>query len=272
MMGYYIRFIHNRDLAIENIRTAATRTRCLLALLPILMQPNSYERFQAAGLSLPVNGVLISAQQLIEIKGDLPGQYKLQLRPSRRNSREVPVGTCVKNAYRYLRTGPNAASVLPPLPNGALPGANLTCKAMSAGVLLNGHKYRRDSVCEYVPRVQRRGNVEGVGGRDGSSTSHLIGVINNFFVLEFGSVPVQITLVSITPLRICARIRSMYVVERAEGLARPPSLDKIDEFVTSMQSNIHTIIHVDSITAKVHLAPHFEDADLMCALRMWAAR
>ena len=84
----------------------------------------------------------------------------------------IEAGPALVRAYRYLRGGPGASLVLPALPGGD----PLTCRAMLAGVRLNGHEYRQGSTCAYVPRVNRRNVAEG------SSTSHddHIALINAF--------------------------------------------------------------------------------------------
>ena len=64
MMGYYIRFIHNRDLAAENIVTSCVRTRTLMFLQPMWMKQSFYSRLESAKVQLPDNSFLLSAKQV----------------------------------------------------------------------------------------------------------------------------------------------------------------------------------------------------------------
>ena len=83
----------------------------------------------------------------------------------------------------------------------------------------------------------------------------------------------DVTLVDITPVPIVGQIRSMYEVERPDAEVRPPQLRDLHErLYMPLEPSQLNIIHIDSITAKVHLVPHFDDHGLMCALRMWQAR
>ena len=87
-MGYYIRFINNRDLAVENVMTAVCRARVVLdAPAGVIM--NLLDRLKFLGLPLPSRSVIGLASQHMKLKGDLPGSYSLQLKPSRRNSLKV---------------------------------------------------------------------------------------------------------------------------------------------------------------------------------------
>ena len=56
-MGYFIRFIHNRDLAVENIMTANCRLRAVLNS-PHHLVKTILRRRQSLGLSTPNNSIL----------------------------------------------------------------------------------------------------------------------------------------------------------------------------------------------------------------------
>ena len=206
--------------------------------------------------------------QLERIKGFLPGEYALQLLPSRRNSSIVHVqaNSVLLDAYRAMRSRGNASDVLPALPRNA--NATVAITAMISGVRLNGRTYSQGSIVEYLPYVPRRGNRDGIGGRVGSSQSYLIGCINMMYVFQLDNLP--IVLVDITGLPIVSVVRSLYVVERpASDMAHLAGFTNLTE---NMDSEGRCIIHIDSITSKIHLAPHFTDEAYMCAIRMWTAR
>lgn len=64
MMGYLIRFVHNRDKATENIVTAYTRTSFLLAALEYT-GADFCERLHDAAVQLPNNSSLHSANTVL---------------------------------------------------------------------------------------------------------------------------------------------------------------------------------------------------------------
>jgi hypothetical protein len=114
--------------------------------------------------------------------------------------------------------------------------------------------------------VGRRFNQPGVGGRDVAAQSHLIGTIKMFYHFDdLGGQ--QHTFVDIANHHIIEKIRSMYIVDTCltlrTGFNHHPILAE------------STIIHIDAITSKVLLVPHFapEYKDVrMCAIPMWEAR
>jgi len=62
-MGYFIRFIHNRDLAAESIMKAYIRTRIVLAS-PAGYIEKFLRRVKASGVSLPKNSMLKLANEV----------------------------------------------------------------------------------------------------------------------------------------------------------------------------------------------------------------
>jgi hypothetical protein len=62
-MGYFIRFIHNRDLAAESIMKAYVRTRIVLAS-PAGYIEKFLRRLKARGVSLPKNSMLKLANEV----------------------------------------------------------------------------------------------------------------------------------------------------------------------------------------------------------------
>ena len=135
---------------------------------------------------------------------------------------------------------------------------------MVTGVRLNGRNYAQGDTCVYLPRIQPRGNRDGVGGRDGASKSHLIGLINMFYILPQGDV----TFVSIRHLPTVPKVRTLYVTPTVN---RPVQAGLAYEY----QQDTDVLIHVDSITAKLFLVPHFDSdrrVDFMCGITMWDSR
>jgi hypothetical protein len=116
-----------------------------------------------------------------------------------------------------------------------------------------------------LPKVARRGNAEGIGGRLGASESHKIGTIKMFY--HFDVAGVRTTFVDIDDHPILHKVRSLFIIDTVEALQRGRDL-----YPAHRHS---TIFHIDAITSKVLLAPHFDpalSATKMCAISMWEAR
>ena len=86
--GYYIQFINIRDLAVENIMTAVCRARVVLDA-PAGVISGLLHRLKCLRLPLPSRSVIGLASHHMKLKGDLPGMYNVQRKPSRRNSINV---------------------------------------------------------------------------------------------------------------------------------------------------------------------------------------
>ena len=136
------------------------------------------------------------------------------------------------------------------------------------GVTLNGRSYRQGDTCEFLPQVsvRRRDNSQG------SSQSHLIGRINMMYRVpmrkgndEFSSE----VFVSITTIDISAKERSMYITQNVDRQVGSDGFKFVHDHLA------HTLVHVDSITSKLMLTPHYDPGlrdTLMCGIRMWHAR
>lgn len=85
-MGFLIRFINNRDLAPENIMTAAVRSRVILRA-PAGTLHSLFTRLRESNCVMPARSIVVLAQDLhSRILRRRPGEYALDLRPSRRNT------------------------------------------------------------------------------------------------------------------------------------------------------------------------------------------
>ena len=122
-VGWLIRFIHNRDLAAENIAAALARGSALYSM-PTALTQAMRTRLDAVGAVPGARSVLRSVKQLVAAGGPSPGMRLVGLRRTRRNtcSRELPASlAAVLQALQYV-----------PLP---LP---LMVDVMTAGVSVNG--------------------------------------------------------------------------------------------------------------------------------------
>jgi hypothetical protein len=89
-MGHYIRFINNRDLATENIMRSAVRVQLVLSSPPGCIS-SLIKRLRSIPIALPKRSSITLADELKTIRGNLPGEYALQLRPSRRNTKPYTI-------------------------------------------------------------------------------------------------------------------------------------------------------------------------------------
>jgi hypothetical protein len=266
-MGYIIRFIHNRDLAAENIMTAYCRLRLVLDSPPRSIS-DIMEKLSRIDARLPYDSMLSISRETTRIRAGLPGEYSYSIQASRRCSArraytDVPtehkcITVCVKKVLLSLK-----------YTSTYVPKPDTLCELLISGIRINGRLFKQGDHCEYLPRVVPRGNVPGVvGGLLGSSTSHLIGTVGLFYRFEMDGGPSPAVFVSVTPRLIKEKERSMYIIEGV-----------IDDTRIRGFEHVHTkllhFMHIDSITAKVKLVPHYDLAKrtaFMCAIPMWYVR
>ena len=84
-MGFLIRFINNRDLAPENIMSAAVRSRVILDA-PAGTLYSLFKRLKKSNCTLPARSIVTLAYDRRSLRGKIPGEYALHLTPSRRNT------------------------------------------------------------------------------------------------------------------------------------------------------------------------------------------
>ncbi len=144
---------------------------------------------------------------------------------------------------------------------------------MIGGVSLNGRAYSQGSVCEYLPRVSRSLQNRVVG----SSTSHRLGYINMFYRVYLkrrGDTGVNRRVrsevfVDITDIPIIRKERGICIVSSIQRRVCQAGLRR------KYDPTKGTVMHVDSVTSKVMLAPHYNPSlrnEYMCGIKMWLAR
>jgi hypothetical protein len=154
-MGYFIRFIHNRDLAGENILTAYVRHRVVMGA-PAGAVHDLVGRLNRAGFPLPTTSLLLCASQLMRLQTSEPGRYTVAARPSRRNARELKGEDKVAFVQRRARSILTQANMVA---TAAVARSDAcTVFAMVKGVQLNGREFAQGDHVEYVPRVRVRAN------------------------------------------------------------------------------------------------------------------
>ncbi len=146
--------------------------------------------------------------------------------------------------------------------------ANTPCEVLLSGVRINGRLFRQGDHCEYLVKVPRRINQPGVGGSLGSSESHLIGTVGMFYRFNMVGGDTPAAFVSIKPRAVVGKDRSMYIVDTVSD---DTAVSGFEYFHMAG----HMFIHIESITAKVKLVPHYDEvkrAQFMSAIRMWCVR
>jgi hypothetical protein len=166
--------------------------------------------------------------------------------PSRRNSAkgnfDGPTRTSILNLLRYLKYS-------------KIPTSESPYTLLSSGLLVNGRKLKSQDHIEYLPFVNRRTlHCRQVG----STEAYCVGTIERFHVFHLGT-DQELVLVELIDRPIRGMIRSLYVV------------DSITDHVEGVASR-KKFVHIDSVTARIRLVPHFDDPDLACAIRFWETR
>ena len=106
----------------------------------------------------------------------------------------------------------------------------------------------------------------------GSSESYLVGTIKLFYVCKLtddAGITREEVFVAVRARPIVQRDRSLYIVNTVSSDTRQPL------FTYKYDASIDTILHLDCITDRIMLVPHYDEdkADtLMCGVIMWAAR
>ena len=113
--------------------------------------------------------------------------------------------------------------------------------------------------------MRRRFNAEGIGGRLGTSESHLVGTIKMFYHFDIGGQ--ETTFVDILNHPVLEKFRSLYIVDTVQPFRKGK-----DRYPVTAGSHIY---HIDAITSKIMLAKHFSPeyaGTRMCGIVMWEAR
>ena len=237
-MGWLIRFIHNRDLAVENIVTAYTRQSLVLAACGWDGGAQQmFEQLKIAGLAPPARSLLQPATVIMENKGALPGAFLLQVKRSRRNSRDLDVEpeiiAKIKACCRVMDIRP--------------PSVNIGVR-LEAGVKMNGRPVVRGDICVYTKAVPRQSSVDAGHARE-------VCTVLAFYQVLCGDV--EQMFVEVIPIETHSRHLSLFIVKRA-GIT-----------LTGVPS---VFIHSDAILLALHVCPHFYDDTLVCAVPMWETR
>jgi hypothetical protein len=197
-------------------------------------------QLRGVGLCLPNTSLLRPTDMMLEEKGNLPGEFAMQLKRTRRNSRDVTLDDEVFNKIVLCcRAG---LAIRRP--------TERTAVRLDKGVKLNGRPVSHGDVCvvsHHVPRLHSQDA--------GTESSQGVCTVCCFYQIKCGDT--LEVFADVLCVETTHKIRSMFIMKKASvGLA----------------GLTHTFIHADMIVAKLHVAPHFDDSSLVCAIPMWDTR
>ena len=112
---------------------------------------------------------------------------------------------------------------------------------MTAGVHLNGHEYKQGDWCGVVKTNPRR---------PGSPATYHVGRVENFLVFP------GIVFVRLSERPVLEKRFTYYIHQNTDGFMDCGNL----------------LVHIDNVTAKMHVVPHFDDAEKVCSIHVWDAR
>ena len=198
------------------------------------------EQLKAVGLRLNARSLLRTATDIIESKGNLPGEFKLQLKRTRRNASDLQMDNSTLRKIRAL-----CRLIALPQPN------NMDAVRLVKGVRMNGRPVSSRDVCVYVrpiPRAQAAGAA--------AALWHGVCTVIAFYHVECGDQAE--VFVEVVGLERVVKQRSIFII------------NKIGLIVTGADT---FFLHADSFLVKLHIAPHFDgNEELVCGIPMWETR
>lgn len=164
-MGKLIRFAHNRDRAVENIRMALSRQTLVMNASSRLVK-SLVRRLNRLDLSLNPNGLIEAAAMRVD-QMQKPGAFAVYLKPSRRSAKIFDLtGTSRLSACNAIASSSGRVHVSP------MPGPS-ACLCMIKGVFINGREYKQGDCVEYFDRTAAARNRE--DRPEGSTESSKLG-------------------------------------------------------------------------------------------------
>ena len=238
VMGWLIRFVKNRDLAVENMVTCLAK-QSALCQVPPGVAASIRDRMQQGNIVLPRSSILKQASTVMSDRGSVPGGYEVSVRHTRYNTRAVRRPTPeLKAAVRRLCTDLQISFSRVDMDS---------TKEMTAGVKINGRPYKAGSQCEIAKQIPRLHPEQA----DDASTFK-VSTIHKFYTLQIDDE--EFVLVEVSSHKKMAHYLNIRIVKKRAKLRR----------------RIHS---VDIIRTKVKFAPHWDEdiTDLVCSVPVWSA-
>lgn len=248
-MGRLIRFIHNRDLATENICRAWVRQALLLSA-PASDLKSLHAAISAGGLSLENTSLLRPADEVLERANGTPGDFDIRIK---RGPRDKPVLDPASAMTASLQETFDKCDLGVP--------AMQRIVRLASSLYINGRPYGRGDYVEYVlqiPRRQAARDIRMVAEEKFYKMGRIADVLlvpssretphGGEFFLGLVGIPV---------------VQTNYGVRR---VGTPPDLD--DPRVAASL----VYIHVDSVLFKLKVVPDVGNEPHYAAIRIWEAR
>ena len=198
MVGWLIRFVHKRDKPIESVVMAISR-REVLRKAPTDAMESIQERFKDRDSSISGRSYFLDATAEKMEAGTIRGAGMVALRPSRRNSRKRPISKDLKRYAKshYRLLGRDGAGTR------AVEFRSDEATVMTAGVLLNGIRWKEKDCCDFQVRVAR--------DKPDQAADHAVGSVHTFHVVSMVGYGQQV-FVKIYVHPVVRRLRGLYVV------------------------------------------------------------
>jgi hypothetical protein len=225
-VGWLVRFVHNRHLAIENLVVACTR-KVLIGLAPADVVTLMVDRLRSTNCTPSARSFLSDSKELDDNIKSKAGMFLVAIVPSRRNSKLVFTPLQVRNALEGFLT------ITRGFDNRKAHSTAVAQKKvtrMVAGIWINGDEWRQHHYCLYKPTDRRNAHVK----------PH-VSVVECFFVFQIASRKV-----------VFARVREQQILSQ-EGDMCICAADN--------SANPTKVIHVDCMLGKMMRVPHWTDED-----------
>ena len=243
-MGWLMRFVHNRRHVVENIVAARTRHQLILTALNSThsSMDNLLSQLHAARIKLPRHSLLQSTERILEEKGFLAGEFKVELKQTRRNTKNTRLDEQTYAKLKQCCVQRKRREVVPvPIKTGAL---------LIKQVHYNGRPVESGDVCVHLKRIPR------TQSSDAHNPQHRrVCKIVRFYHVQCGDD--MNVFAEIIDLVTDGQVKSLYVIDAAQ--LENPTADS-------------TIIYGDALVTKLKIVPHFENTRFVCGVPMWETR
>jgi hypothetical protein len=240
VIGWLMRFIKNRDMAVESIVMALGKNSAVCQLPPGVIG-TLRARIAAAGISLPKGSMLRAATDLIADRGSLPGSYRVSVNTTRFTCRRRRLA---RPSQELKATAVARCRAL------AMGQGNIdwtTLKVLVSGVKINGRPYRIGSHCEISVPVARSNP-----GLAGDISTFKVATVHKFYTLW---------------------IRDEEVVFVELSTHKEKSMFQDIRIVRKNPKTRRRTLSVDCIRCRVKFVQHWdaETINQVCVVRMWMA-
>ena len=244
-VGRLVRFIHNRDLATENLVRAYVR-HSLLHCAPAKERAALHAAVARGDLSLEKTSLLRSAKDLLEGTNGTPGDYDVVVH---RSPKDLKVT--------------NMSSDMTTVVQETLKKLQLSVASMHATVCLaskvhvNGRPYSNGDFIEYALNIPRRRVAHDVALVEEGKYYKVARIVKLYLV---PSEPKETVFLSVLEVPVHRTYYGIRHLEQPPDIEGPDVLNKVK------------YIHIDSVLFKLKVVPEVGKDGEFVAMRIWEAR